>query len=589
MVAFGAPNGLAVPSPTHAPHLSWSEDDATVTGYDVQRADGPCAPGSVFGRVGSTLPGVLVFDDAPAAAADATYCYQVVGHYPAGDATGGPVQVVFDNAPPSAPVFAPTIPSLTHAPVTVSASSSDAGGFPLKSFTVSVVGGGTLTSSSGATAQWSPGNGTYTLRAVATDRADNQATTDVAVTIDNIAPDKPVLSAPSPVAGPPTLFWDAQGFTYTVSRDGSPLGAIPATGSWTDPINPGVGLHTYVLTATDGALNSTSSSVTVQVISASATAPRNVSAASPTNAVPHLTWQKPTTFAVTSWQVSRDGAVVASIGDPNVMTFDDAAVGQQGPHTYSVTALSGATPGDPSAPVTVTYDTTPPTLGPAVGASDATGAVGVSWPAAADPQPGSGVTTYIVRRGAQTSPPRDPTDGTSVCTVPLPGPTACLDSATAERHDVQLRRLRRRRRRQREPPGRQREVHRHRRARSGDRIPGLTRPDERRTCSGIGRPARATTPTSPASASSASRRARSSRRTRATAVEVCPGLGYRDADCFVQNLTPRQEGDVRDLRARRGSQLLPADAAHGDAEGRRQPAAPADEGARQAHRGAASR
>ena len=47
--------------------------------------------------------------------------------------------------------------------------------------------------------------------------------------------------------------------------------------------------------------------------------------------------------------------------------------------------------------------------------------------------------------------------------------------------------------------------------------------------------------------------------------EVCPGLGFRDTDCFVQNLDDRRAGDLRDLRRGRGAQLLGADAGHADA------------------------
>src|SRR4029079_6528479 len=87
------------------------------------------------------------------------------------------------------------------------------------------------------------------------------------------------------------------------------------------------------------------------------TAPRSRSAAPPTNAVPHITWQPPVTFAVTSWQVYRDGSLLTSLSDPAASSFDDTTGATQGPHLYAVQAISGPTAGDVSSPVSVIYDT----------------------------------------------------------------------------------------------------------------------------------------------------------------------------------------------------------------------------------------
>ena len=103
------------------------------------------------------------------------------------------------------------------------------------------------------------------------------------------------------------------------------------------------------MTATDAALNTRQATVSVQVVAASATQPRALAAPSPTNSAPHLTWEKPSTYAVTGWEIFRDGASIATIGNPDTMSYDDAAVGAQGPHSYAVRALSGSGHGDPRA------------------------------------------------------------------------------------------------------------------------------------------------------------------------------------------------------------------------------------------------
>jgi hypothetical protein len=429
-----------------------------------------------------------------------------------------------------------------QAPIAIAATSSDSSGYNLKSLTVSADGISTpLVTAIGnsASIQWSPADGSYTLRAVAVDRANNTSLTTIAITVDNTAPPAFSVFAPSPVVGSPTLSWSfSQSFTYTVTRDGVAVGGV-VTPPWTDT-NPGAGTHTYVVTATDSALNSTSASVTVLVVPASATAPRALSGASPTNAIPHLTWQKPTTFAVTGWQVSRDAdGVIATITDPDVTSFDDHDVTGQGPHVYTVRAISGATPGDPSNPITVIYDTIPPALGAPTAIANANGSVSLIWPDAVDPGPGSGVANYVVRRSGQTS-PADLAAGTSICTVSLPAATGCLDSATnngsiynysvfavdgagnTTRQIVSARAV------DTVPPDGVSDFHGSvgptnahlfwnapsRQGNSADlagyRIIKLA--------SGVRQP------TNPRDGS-----------------EICPGLGFRDADCFIQNLTTGQK------------------------------------------------
>ncbi len=266
---------------------------------------------------------------------------------------------------------------------------------------------------------------TYTLRATAVDLAGNPAESTISVTVDNVAPVAPVITAQSPVAGSPTLSWATHGGeTYSVSRNGAVV-APAVMPPWTDPGTLAPGTYQYVVRATDQAGNSASSLTTpIVVVPPSVTAPRSVSAASPTNAPPHLTWQPPVTFAVTSWQIYRDGAPLQALGDASANSFDDAAA-PQGPHTYAVQAMSGGSPGDMSSPVSVTYDTVAPVLAPLTAKANPNGTVAVKWPSADDPAPASGISSYVVRRG--TSAPGDVSGGTGICNV-TPSDTDCVDT-----------------------------------------------------------------------------------------------------------------------------------------------------------------
>ena len=435
-VALGAPIGVTVTSPSSAPLVSWNDNAATVAPYEIERATGACLGklDAAFSLIGSST--TTSFTDTTLSGSDALYCYRVTGHYgadgTAASVTSSPVETTFDGTDPAPPLFTSPAPGATlHAPVALAVSSSDSSGVALKRLAVSADGGaGTLISAAGNSVStlWTPPDGHYTLTATAVDRADNQSTSAISITVDSAPPASFSIFAPSPVVGSPTLSWPSDpAATYTATRDGKAVG--PVSSPWTDP-NPGIGMHTYVVTATDSAQNATSATAAVLVVAASATAPRQLSAVSPTNSVPHLTWAKPTTFAVTKWQITRDDdGVVATLTDPDVTSWDDADVSGEGPHVYTVRALSGEVPGDVSNPITVTYDTVAPVLGEPSAVAMPSGAVALSWPDATDPGPGSGVADYVVRRSGQVS-PADLSAGTNICTVTLPAATGCLDSAT---------------------------------------------------------------------------------------------------------------------------------------------------------------
>jgi fibronectin type 3 domain-containing protein len=429
-----ATSGLVIaPAVTKAaPHLTWGEDDAAnLTSYDVERSGAGCTGFTVVGH-----PASAAFDDP--VAADGAYCYRVTGHYSdAPDSTSNTAPVLLDTTAPDVHITSPSDGSTVKGQVQIQATAPDAGS-GLASIALSV-DGQTITPTGQGTATWTPNaDGTYAVNALATDNLGTSKTVTIHVNVDNTAPAAPhVTAAQSPVAGSPTLVWSSNlGEAYHVSRTsatgpGPKNFPDPVMPPFTDPDTLPPGTYTYTVTANDSVGNaSTSAPVSVIVTPPSLTAPRSISAASPTNAVPHITWQPPVTFAVTSWQVYRDGSLLTSLSDPAASSFDDTTGATQGPHLYAVQAISGPTAGDVSSPVSVIYDTIPPSLGGVTATPNPDGSIALGWPDAVDAVPGSGLSKYIVRRGGQTSLPADPAAGTAVCTVTLPASTGCIDSAT---------------------------------------------------------------------------------------------------------------------------------------------------------------
>jgi hypothetical protein len=419
-----------------APHLTWGDDgdNGTPTAkYDVQRASPDCA--GMFTTVGSTAATWL---DDTSVAAQGTYCYQVVGHYADGDHTSGTTPVLYDTSAPQVQITSP-LAGTVGGTVTIRASGSDAGSGLQGGILVSVDG---LITPQAPPLSWNTrvtgaSGVTYTVRAHAVDRAGNPADDTVQVIVDNAPPASPAVSIiQNPVPGSPTLHWPLipDAVSYSVTRTSASAATktfpAPVMPDWTDPDALAPGTYTYVVTATDAAGNTSSSAArAVVVISPSLTAPRAISAASPTNEPPHLSWQPPVSFLVGGWKIYRDGVLLTTLTDPAASSYDDTGLSAQGAHTYSVGAVNGNSSGDMSTTVSVTYDTVAPSLGPATATANPDGSVSVNWPEASDASPGAGLAKYVVTRQTGSSAPSDPSAGSHVCTLVPPG-NGCVDSAT---------------------------------------------------------------------------------------------------------------------------------------------------------------
>ena len=164
--------------------------------------------------------------------------------------------------------------------------------------------------------------------------------------------------------------------------------------------------------------------------SPSVTTPQNVSATSPTNTTPHISWQPPVSFVVTGWQVLRDGVVVndATIRAPAASTM----------HRLPARACTRTSCERRAAPILAMRQLRSPSsttpLPPCARAADChpesrrlrLALVGAGSRSA----PGSGSPDYIVRRGSQG--PRRPIRraAPAICTA-VTTATGCVDSNTA--------------------------------------------------------------------------------------------------------------------------------------------------------------
>ena len=362
-VALAAPT-LTAPSLTNNPtvSLSWSDDGTPdASSYSLTRTAGAC-PQS--GTVATLLSGSAATSttDTPG---DGAWCYQVTGLY-GGVASSNSAPVRVDTAAPTVTIAAPTA-TFVGGVVPISVMSSEPGTTAVS--TTPATPATALTPTAWTTT--AVNDGLYTLNASVTDAAGNVGTaTPRAVTVDNSPPTAFAARAAPSFPGSPQIFWDpsfdASGVTYRIVRNNGTADTVingpGIVSGWTDTPSPPIGSYTYTVQAVDALGHVTSSNaLAVRVTSPSVTTVQNVTATSPTNTTPHISWQPPVSFFVTGYQVLRDGVVVKEL-DASARSFDDAPLPAQGLHSYVVRAESGADFGDASAPISVVLDTLPPAL-----------------------------------------------------------------------------------------------------------------------------------------------------------------------------------------------------------------------------------
>jgi hypothetical protein len=423
----------------------------TITGASTDAVSGVASNLTHFGGVGACAAGPQITAWDTTTVADGAYDACNVATDNASHTATATETVVVDNTLPLGAVVTPaagTVVGGTTVALSTSAADATAG---IRTVQWRWAGANAVLHNIGAAvlaAPWGrvwnttngganrPPDGPVTVSAVVTDNAGNALTIATPAVVDNTAPDvRPVVTAPPAVAGSPTLSWtaahDAVGITrYDVLRGPTVIGTVASiagapTFSFSDKSAPDQATSAYVVRAYDGANHfADSTTVSVLVDSRAVSAPRSVTAATPTAAAPVLNWQAPVTFAVNHYDVYRDGLFVASTtGAPT--TFTDASAAE-GTHDYAVLARDAAAhPGVLSSSFRVVFDETAPTSGGAATAQVlGTGQVNLAWPAAGDAL--SGVAGYIVRRASGGTAPAAPDAGSAVCAPAQPG---CADAS----------------------------------------------------------------------------------------------------------------------------------------------------------------
>ncbi len=342
------PADLAATSPTRlAPALTWTAVAGAV-GYVVYR-DG----------AGIGSPADPAFSDGNDPG-DGTARYAVAARDAAGNlsAPSAEVAVVIDRTAPAAP-DAPTAAADPTAAAPSLTWPSVAGAVLYEVQRDGAAIGETALTSFGDAGL--ADDGTVAYRLVAIDAAGNRSAPSgaTAVTLDTTAPPAPVLDPPqSPTNALPHLAWTAGGgaASFVVLRDAAPVGET--AGRQFDDEPGADGTFTYRVIARDVAGNASAPSdpVTVDYRTAPPGVPSGLRAATPTRVAPDLLWDAVT--GATEYVVVRDGA---EVGRTPVTEFTDAADVPEGDHVYVTRAVDGAgNLSQPSDPVTVTVDRTPP-------------------------------------------------------------------------------------------------------------------------------------------------------------------------------------------------------------------------------------
>jgi hypothetical protein len=200
---------------------------------------------------------------------------------------------------------------------------------PVKAFTVVEINPYTTVESGYSTSE---GSHTYTV--TATDSAGNVGSASVSYTVDNTAP---VVTITAPANGAYYKTADVPVAAYTVVET-NPYTTVEVGYSTVE------GVHTYTVTATDGAGNPGSASVTYTV----------------DNVAPVVTITAPANGAYYTTAAVPVGAF--SVVETNPYTAVEVGYSTvEGVHTYTVTATDGAG-NSGSASVTYTVDNTPPVV-----------------------------------------------------------------------------------------------------------------------------------------------------------------------------------------------------------------------------------
>ena len=396
-------NDLTPPTVAIASPASGASLRGTIT-LDATAADNVGVSGVQFrldganlGAEDTTAPYSIPWSTATAA--NGSHTLTAIARDAAGNTTtASSVAVVVDNAAPAVAVTAPAAGSGVRGSVTITADASDNIAVLGVRFLVDGVPLGAEDLTSPYSVGWdtiAAGNGAHTLTAVARDAAGNVTTSGgVAVTVDNAAPSVSVTSPATgaTVSGSITATASASdnvavaGVQFMV--DGAAIGAEDTAAPYSADWNTNTasnGTHTLTAIARDTVGNLTTS-VAVSVTVSNDTTPPTVAITAPpggasVDATVVVTAGASDNVGVAGVQFLLDGAMLGIEDTVEPYSIEwDTRTASNGAHALTAVARDAAGNLKTSATVTVTVtnDTTPPTVAITAPANGATVSATVS-------------------------------------------------------------------------------------------------------------------------------------------------------------------------------------------------------------------
>jgi subtilase family serine protease/Tol biopolymer transport system component/fibronectin type 3 domain-containing protein len=211
-------------------------------------------------------PSAPLFEWLPSGLPDGLYTLRLTAVDRADHEVADAVRVTIDNSPPVVAILQPAAGSWVREATAVIGTASDA---TLESFVLSLapagsnlsspIGGGTTPVVAGELALWAalPADGAYRLRLAATDRAGNQAATEVDVQVDTHPPGPVALQAMLDNGADARLEWAASSETdvvgYLVERGGVRLTPAPVASTTYLDVGLPEGRFAYTVRAVDRA------------------------------------------------------------------------------------------------------------------------------------------------------------------------------------------------------------------------------------------------------------------------------------------------------------------------------------------------
>lgn len=169
------------------------------------------------------------------------------------------------------------------------------------------------------------------------------------------------FATPTTTANPQAITPGSDGSLWFTEENASKIGDITTSGSFQEYTIPTANsLPMGITSSSDGSLwfdEYGSNKIGHLIPNIAPSPPQNLTAPSPTNLAPSLTWTASTTAS--SYNVYRNGV---KVGSSTTASFTDTSLPSDGTYSYYVTAVNASGESSSSNTISVLADTTPPTI-----------------------------------------------------------------------------------------------------------------------------------------------------------------------------------------------------------------------------------